>query len=177
MDRILHPETRLLVCDGRKALFLRNGGPAGRPAFEVEQEMHEKGSSHTADLGADEPGRLKSAFGPRSSMEGTDWHQAAEDAFVTYLGERMRADVVKVMGVDAAAWVASKAALLLAAVAAGPRGASAGDGGAVAVRGAPVIGQARPGADLGRPGGAWAARAGVAATEEWEAAAVAAVAV
>ena len=82
MDRILHPDTRLLVCDGRKALFLRNGGPAGRPAFEVEQEMHEKGSSHTADLGADEPGRLKSAFGPRSSMEGTDWHQAAEDAFV-----------------------------------------------------------------------------------------------
>ena len=42
MDRILHPETRLLVCDGRKALFLRNGGPAGRPAFEVEQEMHIK---------------------------------------------------------------------------------------------------------------------------------------
>jgi len=82
MDRILHPETRLLVCDGRKALFLRNGGPAGRPAFEVEQEMHEKGSSHTADLGADEPGRLKSAFGPRSSVEGTDWRQAAEDAFV-----------------------------------------------------------------------------------------------
>ena len=82
MDRILHPETRLLVCDGRKALFIRNGGPAGKPAFEVEQEMHEKGSSHTADLGADEPGRLKSAFGPRSSMEGTDWHQAAEDAFV-----------------------------------------------------------------------------------------------
>ena len=82
MDRILHPETRLLVCDGRKALFIRNGGPAGRPAFVVEQEMHEKGSSHTADLGADEPGRLKSAFGPRSSMEGTDWHQAAEDAFV-----------------------------------------------------------------------------------------------
>jgi len=82
MDRILHPETRLLVCDGRKALFIRNGGPAGKPAFTVEQEMHETGASHTADLGVDEPGRLKSAFGPRSSMEGTDWHQAAEDAFV-----------------------------------------------------------------------------------------------
>ena len=82
MDRILHSETRLLVCDGRKALFIRNGGPAGKPAFEVEREMHETGASHTADLGADEPGRLKSAFGPRSSMEGTDWHQAAEDAFV-----------------------------------------------------------------------------------------------
>ena len=82
MDRILHPETRLLICDGRKALFIRNGGPAGKPAFEVEREMHETGASHTADLGADEPGRLKSAFGPRSSMEGTDWHQAAEDAFV-----------------------------------------------------------------------------------------------
>jgi protein required for attachment to host cells len=82
MDRILHPETRLLVCDGRKALFIRHGGPAGKAAFTVEQEMHETGASHTADLGADEPGRLKSAFGPRSSMVGTDWNQAAEDAFV-----------------------------------------------------------------------------------------------
>ena len=82
MDRILHPETRLLVCDGRKALFIRNGGPAGRPAFVVEQEMHETGASHTADLGADEPGRMGSVFGPRSSMEGVDWHGAAEDAFV-----------------------------------------------------------------------------------------------
>ena len=82
MDRILHPQTRLLVCDGRKALFIRNGGPAGKPAFEVEREMHETGASHTADLGADEPGRLGNAFGPRSSIEGTDWHQAAEDAFV-----------------------------------------------------------------------------------------------
>ena len=82
MDRFLHPETRLLVCDGRKALFLRTKGPVGDPAFEVEQEMHEKGASHTADLGADEPGRLGTAFGPRSSIEGTDWHSAEEDAFV-----------------------------------------------------------------------------------------------
>ena len=82
MDRILHPETRVLVCDGRKALFIRYGGPAGKPVFEVEQEMHDKGASHTADLGADEPGRLSSAFGPRSFIEGTDWHSAAEEAFL-----------------------------------------------------------------------------------------------
>ena len=82
MDRFIHPETRVLVCDGRKALFIRNTGPVGKPVFEVEQEMHDKGSSHTADLGADEPGRMGSAFGPRSSMEGVDWHGAAEDAFV-----------------------------------------------------------------------------------------------
>ena len=82
MDRFIHPETRVLVCDGRKALFIRNTGPVGKPVFEVEQEMHEKGASHTADLGADEPGRMGSVFGPRSSMEGVDWHGAAEDAFV-----------------------------------------------------------------------------------------------
>ena len=82
MDRFIHPETRVLVCDGRKALFIRNTGPVGKPVFEVEQEMHDKGSSHTADLGADEPGRMGSVFGPRSSMEGVDWHAAAEDAFV-----------------------------------------------------------------------------------------------
>ncbi len=82
MDRFIHPDARVLVCDGRKALFIRNTGPAGKPAFEVEQEMHEKGAAHSADLGADKPGRLGNAFGPRSSIEGTDWHDAAEDAFV-----------------------------------------------------------------------------------------------
>jgi protein required for attachment to host cells len=82
MDKFLHPETRVLVCDGRKALFIRNVGPSGKPSFEVEQEMHEKIASHSADLGSDEPGRLGNAFGPRSSIEGTDWHAAAEESFL-----------------------------------------------------------------------------------------------
>jgi protein required for attachment to host cells len=82
MDRILHPQTRILVCDGRKALFIRNRGPIGGPDFEVEQEMHEKGAAHTVELGADEPGRLGNVFGPRSSIEGADWHSAAEEAFL-----------------------------------------------------------------------------------------------
>jgi protein required for attachment to host cells len=91
MDKFLHPKMRVLVCDGRKALFIRNRGTAAKPAFEVEQEMHEKGSSHTSDLGADEPGRLGNAFGPRSSIEGTDWHTAAEDAFLRRVVEAFTA--------------------------------------------------------------------------------------
>ncbi len=82
MDRFIHPDTRILVCDGRKALFIRNIGPSGKPLFEVEQEMHEKVASHSADLGTDEPGRLGNAFGPRSAIEGTDLHAAAEEAFL-----------------------------------------------------------------------------------------------
>lgn len=82
MDRFIHPETRVLVCDGRKALFIRNTGPVGKPSFEVEQEMHEKIASHAADFGADEPGRITNAVGPRSAIEGTDWHDAAEEAFL-----------------------------------------------------------------------------------------------
>ena len=91
MDRFLHPETRVLVCDGRKALFIRNVGPAAKPSFEVEEEMHERIAAHSADLGSDEPGRLGNAFGPRSSIEGTDWHAAAEEAFLRRMIEAFTA--------------------------------------------------------------------------------------
>lgn len=82
MDRFIHPDARILVCDGRKALFIRNAGPAGKPMFEIEQEMHETSAAHSADLGSDKPGRLTNVIGPRSAIEGTDWHDAAEEAFL-----------------------------------------------------------------------------------------------
>ena len=84
MDKLMHPEARLLVCDGRKALVLRNTGPAGKPVLAVEREFHADISAHTADLGSDKPGRLTQALGPRSAIEGTDWHAAEEEAFVRH---------------------------------------------------------------------------------------------
>jgi protein required for attachment to host cells len=84
MDTLMHPEARLLVCDGRKALVLRNTGPAGKPALVVEREFHGALAAHTADLGTDKPGRLTQAAGQRSAIEGTDWHAAEEEAFVRH---------------------------------------------------------------------------------------------
>jgi protein required for attachment to host cells len=87
MDRFLHPDARILVCDGRKALMLRNDGPAGSPQLIVEREIHAPtASSHSRDLGADRPGRSAQRqgdhMGPRSAVEEVNFHSAEEEKFV-----------------------------------------------------------------------------------------------
>ncbi len=83
MERLLHEKAKLLVCDGQKALFIQNDGWPGQPIFKVVHEMHWDESQHTADLGTDKPGRVRSMLGgPISSIEPADWHAEEEDAFV-----------------------------------------------------------------------------------------------
>jgi len=87
MDRFIHPNARILVCDGRKALILRNDGPAGAPQLTVEREINAIAASHhSADLGADRPGRsaqrLGGQMGPRSAVEEVDFHSQEEEKFV-----------------------------------------------------------------------------------------------
>jgi protein required for attachment to host cells len=87
MDRFIHPDARILVCDGRKALILRNEGPAGSPQLTVEREIHASSpSGHDRDLGTDRPGRSAqrqgAQIGPRSAMEEVDFHAAEEEKFV-----------------------------------------------------------------------------------------------
>jgi protein required for attachment to host cells len=82
-ELMLRRDTRILVCDGRTALFLRNAGVPRNEKFEVEQTMREEEATHTADLGADKPGRVAQVLaGPTSSIEGTDWHTEQETAFI-----------------------------------------------------------------------------------------------
>jgi protein required for attachment to host cells len=87
MDRFIHPNARILVCDGRKALILRNDGPAGSPQLTVEREIKAIAASHhSADLGADRPGRSAQRqggqMGPRSAVEEVDFHSQEEEKFV-----------------------------------------------------------------------------------------------
>jgi protein required for attachment to host cells len=82
MDRFIHPDARVLVCDGRKALFLRNDGPAGKPQLSVERELHGPMAARTADLGTDRPGRISQRFAQGSAIDGVDLHMADEEAFL-----------------------------------------------------------------------------------------------
>lgn len=87
MDKFIHPQARILVCDGRKALILRNDGPAGSPQLTVEREIHAPApSAHSRDLGADRAGRTAQRqggnLGPRSAVEEVDFHSAEEEKFV-----------------------------------------------------------------------------------------------
>ena len=87
MDRFIHPDARILVCDGRKALILRNDGPAGSPQLSVEREIHAPSPSHhSGDLGSDRPGRSAqrqgAQLGPRSAVEEVDFHSQEEEKFV-----------------------------------------------------------------------------------------------
>ncbi|GGC52656.1 host attachment protein [Chelatococcus reniformis] len=78
--RIPH-DAWIVVCDGRKALFLRNAGDATYPNLTVECVREAAEKDRTAALGTDRPGRLQNGRGPTSAVEGTDWHTLAEQAF------------------------------------------------------------------------------------------------
>ena len=73
----------VLVCDGRKALVLRNEGDAMRPDLKVEHDMHDAANPRTHEHGADRPGRLQTmGMGQRSSVEMPDYHDQQERMFV-----------------------------------------------------------------------------------------------
>jgi protein required for attachment to host cells len=75
-------EAWVLVCDGRKALFLRNEGDRLFPNLKVRQVLHGKDNPATHEQGTDRPGRV--AMGThRSATEQTDWHEIAEHRFAS----------------------------------------------------------------------------------------------
>lgn len=84
-DFKLNHKALLLVCDGAKALFLRNDGTAMDPRLSVERELHAETPSRTAEMGTDRPGRTTNASGPASAMEQTDFHSQEEAAFLQHV--------------------------------------------------------------------------------------------
>ncbi len=88
------PQALILVGDGRKALFLRNTGNSKRPDLRVEQVFQDEYRPHTAELGADRPGRvLDHASGRRSAVDQTDWHELAEHAFAREIAAKLESGV------------------------------------------------------------------------------------
>jgi protein required for attachment to host cells len=77
--RLVHLAT-VLVCDGRKALFLKNRGDAELPDLRLEESLEAPPNPRAHEQGDDRPGRM-SFGGRRSAMEETDWHVKAESDF------------------------------------------------------------------------------------------------
>lgn len=79
----------VLVADGERALFLRNGGDATYPNLSVVREIEEQ-NPPTHEQGADRPGRFHDGPSPhRSAVEDTDWHRLAKERFADELAERL----------------------------------------------------------------------------------------
>jgi protein required for attachment to host cells len=83
----------VVVCDGAKALVLQNAGDAKFPNLKT-LEVFEQKDPATHDQGTDKPGRTSASSGTiRSSVGQTDWHDQAEQQFLTKLARHLDAAV------------------------------------------------------------------------------------
>jgi len=83
----------ILVCDGSKALLLRNDGDAQNlNLVEVRTTSHEGVPTH--ELGDDRPGRVYgTAGGARSAVEAPDLHERDEQNFLAGLARELANDI------------------------------------------------------------------------------------
>jgi len=79
----------VVVCDGKKALWLENVGDAVFPNLATKQ-VQDHADQPTHEQGTDAPGRALNSVGAvRSAVEQTDWHELAERAFLDQLARRL----------------------------------------------------------------------------------------
>ena len=92
-DLLIRSGEWVVVCDGAKALILENAGDIKFPNLKtLEVLQHE--DLRTREIGSDQPGTTNSSVGSgRSSYEQTDWHNRAEEAFLTGLVAHLDAAV------------------------------------------------------------------------------------
>jgi protein required for attachment to host cells len=89
----IHSGDWVVVCDGAKALILENAGDAISLNLKT-REVHEQVDEKTHEQGTDAPGRsVNSIDARRSAMEQTDWHDQAEQKFLTDLSKRLDAAI------------------------------------------------------------------------------------
>jgi protein required for attachment to host cells len=89
----IQPGEWVVVCDGAKALVLENIGDAKFPNLKT-RDVHEYKAPTTRDLGSAEPGRSHTSLGHgRSAVTQTDWHDQAEQTFLTELAQRLETAV------------------------------------------------------------------------------------
>ncbi|MFN3655777.1 MAG: host attachment protein [Pseudolabrys sp.] len=83
----------VVVCDGAKALVLQNVGDAKFPTLKTI-EVFEQKDLPTREQGTDKPGRTNASVGVnRSSVGQTDWHDQAEQQFLTQLAHHLDAAI------------------------------------------------------------------------------------
>jgi protein required for attachment to host cells len=79
----------VLVCDGRKALFLQNAGDHAYPKLETREVM-EHPVERSSAMGSDAPGRTHSSVGSGSSaVDQGDPHDHAEREFLRNVAGRL----------------------------------------------------------------------------------------
>ncbi len=90
---LIHHDEWVVVCDGAKALVLQNTGDVRFPNLKTIA-VYEQKDLPTREIGADKPGRTHSSAGSgSSSVTQTDWHNQAEQAFLTHLAQKLDAAV------------------------------------------------------------------------------------
>jgi protein required for attachment to host cells len=83
------PDDWVVVCDGRKWLILENKGDAEFLNL-VTREERTGDNPPTREQGTDRPGRTHfSRGGARSAVGQTDWHDQAEQDFLTALARHL----------------------------------------------------------------------------------------
>jgi protein required for attachment to host cells len=83
----------VVVCDGAKALVLENAGEEKFPNLKTIKVLEQK-DLPTHELGADVPGRSNASVGRRrSAFAQTDWHDQAEQTFLTHLVQHLDAAI------------------------------------------------------------------------------------
>jgi protein required for attachment to host cells len=93
-ELLIHKGEWVVVCDGAKALILENAGDAKFPNLKT-LDVFEHKDLPTREIGSGQPGRAYSTAGQgrRGSIEQTDWHNQAEEAFLTGLVHHLDAAV------------------------------------------------------------------------------------
>lgn len=92
-DMLIRNGEWVVVCDGAKALILENTGDIKFPNLKT-LEVFEQKDLPTRELGTEKPGRTNSSVGQgRSAYEQTDWHNQAEEAFLTQLVQHLDAAI------------------------------------------------------------------------------------
>jgi protein required for attachment to host cells len=73
----------IIICDGRKALFVHNTGTPAKPSFRVAETFRAPYNPASHDQGDDRPSRTVQSVGARrSAIEMTDLHDQEERAFL-----------------------------------------------------------------------------------------------
>ena len=86
--KVPHGAHVMVVEGGRYALFVNRGQDFAPDLELLEQEAAEW--PKTSDIGGDRPGRaFESSGARRSAYEAVDFHERAEDAFVTDIARRL----------------------------------------------------------------------------------------
>ncbi len=83
-------EGYVVVCDGRKALVLRNAGHPLRPDLQVQRVLEAPPNPPTHLQGTDRPPRVRLGD-RRSAIAQTDWHALAERQFAGAVAQALGA--------------------------------------------------------------------------------------